>query len=303
MSFRSGQSGSVVRKGQMWCGRYYVDIAGQQERRRASVPLGSVHSMKKPEAKRKLRKILEELGLNEDSHLERISTSARTFLEEAAWWRDNRLVMFKPSCQEAMGSHLDKYLLPRFGSLPLAAIDERRVQEFIADLIRTEYELPKGKRKLLSPKSIRNVVGVLKQVLGLKVWRDWKLTFPESPDREQRFFSPEEMRLIINEAKGVWKPLFAVLATTGLRCGEAFGLHVDDVDLTNGRIKVRRSVWNGQEVTTKSKAGVRTVDIELQSLSDSRRSILTAELPAACSILGRERRSVRATFAASCGKS
>ena len=29
-----------------------------------------------------------------------------------------RLVMFKPSCQEAMGSHLDKYVLPRFSSLP-----------------------------------------------------------------------------------------------------------------------------------------------------------------------------------------
>jgi hypothetical protein len=26
MSFRSGQSGTVVRKGQMWYGRYYDDV-------------------------------------------------------------------------------------------------------------------------------------------------------------------------------------------------------------------------------------------------------------------------------------
>src|SRR4051794_4137335 len=62
MSFRSGQSGTVVRKGQMWHGRYYVDIPGKEERRRASVPLGSVSTMKKTEAKRKLRAILQEMG-------------------------------------------------------------------------------------------------------------------------------------------------------------------------------------------------------------------------------------------------
>jgi hypothetical protein len=47
MSFRSGQSGTVVRKGQMWHGRYYVDLPGKEERRRASVSLGSVLTMKK----------------------------------------------------------------------------------------------------------------------------------------------------------------------------------------------------------------------------------------------------------------
>jgi integrase len=262
MSFRSGQSGSVVRKGQMWHGRYYVDIPNQDKRRKVSVPLGSVQSMKKPEAKRKLRTLLEEIGLNADSHLERFSANARTFKDEAAWWKENRLVTFKPSCQEAMGSHLDKYLLPRFGSLPVGAIDERRVQEFIADLIRTEYDLPKGKRRVLSPKTIRNIVGVLKQLLGVKVWRDWKLSFPESPYKEQRFFSPAEMRQIIGAVKGQWAALFATLAMTGLRAGEAFGLHVEDVDLLNAKITVRRNVWNGQELNTKTKRGNRTITLD-----------------------------------------
>src|SRR6267143_5365325 len=97
MSFRSGQSGTVVRKGQMWHGRYYVDIPGEEKRRKASVPLGSTHTMKKPEAKRKLRTLLEEMGLNEDTHLERREAGARTFASEAAWWKENRLPIFKPS--------------------------------------------------------------------------------------------------------------------------------------------------------------------------------------------------------------
>jgi integrase len=213
-------------------------------------------------AKRKLRTLLEEMGLNEDSHLERTATGARTFGSEAAWWTENRLPMFKPSCQETMGSHLEKYLLPRFGSLPLAAIDERRVQEFIADLARVEYTWPNGVEKRLSPKSIRNVVGVLKQILGEKVWREWKLALPEIPFKEQRCFSPTEMLQIINAAQGQWKVLFTMLASTGLRCGEAFGLHVEDIDLSAGRIYVRRSVWNGEEVSVKTKQGYRTVNIE-----------------------------------------
>jgi integrase len=209
--------------------------------------------MKKPEAKRKLRVLLEEMGLNEDSHLERTEAGARTFGSEAAWWRENRVPIFKASGQETMGSHLDKYLLPRFGCLPITAIDERRAQEFIADLTRTEYKWPNGVSKRLSPKSIRNIVGVLKQILGEKVWREWRLSFPELQITEQRCFSPDEMRHIVNYATGQWKVLFALLASTGLRCGEAFGLHVEDLDLKAGRIYVRRSVWNGQEVSVKTK--------------------------------------------------
>jgi len=39
------------------------------------------------------------------------------------------------------------------------------------------------------------------------------------------------MLQIVNAATGQWRVLFATLAGTGMRCGEAFGLHVEDVDL------------------------------------------------------------------------
>lgn len=226
------------------------------------MPLGSIHAMKKPEAKRKLRAHLEKMGLNDNLHLERTDARARTFGSEAAWWKENRLSLFKPSCQETMGSHLNKYLIPRFGSLPIAAIDERRVQEFIAELSRMQYTWPNGVSKKLSPKSIRNIVGVLKQVLGEKVWREWTLSLPDIPLKEQRCFSRDEMLRIVNAATGQWRVLFATLASTGLRCGEAFGLHIEDLDLTTGRIYVRRSIWNGKEGSVKTRQGYRAVNIE-----------------------------------------
>ncbi len=127
----------------------------------------------------------------------------------------------KPSCRETMGSHVDKHLLPRFGHLPIDAVDERTVQEFVADLNRTT----------LAPKSIRNIIGVLKVILGKKRWQDWNLVLPEIPEKEQRYFTEDEMRKIINAAEGQWHAVFATMAGTGLRCGEVFGLHVEDLDL------------------------------------------------------------------------
>jgi integrase len=44
-----------------------------------------------------------------------------------------------------------------------------------------------------------------------------------------------------------------------MRCGEAFGLHIEDLDLETGQICVRRSVWEGEEVSVKSKAGHRKI--------------------------------------------
>jgi len=152
-----------------------------------------------------------------------------------------------------MGQHIDKYLLPRFGNMPVTAIDERQVQEFVAALNRCGN---------LKPKSIRNVIGVLKLILGEKVWRDWNLALPEVPKMEQRFFTEDEMRMIVTQAKGQWRVLFATLAGTGLRAGEVFGLHVEDLELPHGRLRVRRSVWHGQEVSVKTKNGHRVVHIE-----------------------------------------
>lgn len=264
MSFRSGQSGNVVRKGQMWHGRFYIDLPGQGRRRRTSISLGSIHSMKKTEAKRKLRAMLEEMGLNSDQHLDRLAPACKTFAAEASWWRENVLSKFKPSCQETMGSHLDKYLIPQLGSLPIAAIDERRVQELITAVERMEYKWPNGVNRRISSKTIRNIVGVLRLVLGKKAWRDWNLKFPEeqNPDKEQRYFTQAEMIQIVRAAKGQWKVLFALLAGTGMRAGEAFGLEIEDLDLAAGLIRVRRSIWNGRAVTVKTKRAKRPIDIE-----------------------------------------
>jgi integrase len=67
---------------------------------------------------------------------------------------------------------------------------------------------------------------------------------------------------IIEAAPGQYRVLFALLASTGMRIGEAAGLHLDDLDLDNGVIYVRRSVWNRQELEPKTENAGREIDID-----------------------------------------
>lgn len=83
----------------------------------------------------------------------------------------------------------------------------------------------------------------------------------EIPEREQHYFTEDEMRQIVNSVTGQWHALFATMTGTGLCCSEVFGLHVEDLDLPSNRISVRRSIWRGKKSRSK-KSGNRTVNIE-----------------------------------------
>jgi integrase len=71
-----------------------------------------------------------------------------------------------------------------------------------------------------------------------------------------------EVEQILERAKGRYTVLFALLAGTGLRIGEALGLklgeHLSDDFST---IKVRQSVWRGSVQTPKTDNAVREIDL------------------------------------------
>lgn len=274
MSRRSGQRGHVVQKGSMWHVRFYVDLPGQEARHRKSVPIGPCtgkDKLTKPEAVRKGTEVIASIGVNTPEHLERAMqiNPVVTFGQRVEWcrryhkaWTDG-----KPSSVLSMESILTKHILPRFGSLPLDSLDETAVQEFVADLKRMTFEMrkPNGDRiktYKLSRKTILNLVGVVKLVLGKKVWITWELDLGKPDHPQQRYFTEAQLKQIIGGAEGQYRVLFALLAGTGMRIGEASGLHIADMDLDNCVIHVRRGVWNGREQAPKTINAVREIDID-----------------------------------------
>lgn len=274
MSRRSGQKGQVVKKGGMWHVRFYVDLQGQEKRQRKSVPIGPCKGkdkLTKPEADRKGTEVIASLGVNTAEHLGRAMNlnPIVTFEQRVEWcrkyhkaWTDG-----KPSSVLSMENHLTKHILPRFGHLPLDFVDETAIQEFVADLKRATFERRRKngdriKTYKLSRKTILNIVGLVKLVLGRKRWMGWELDLGKPEDPQQRYFTEDQLKQIIDAAEGQYRVLFALLAGTGMRIGEAAGLYVHDLDLDNCVISVRRAVWNGKEQSPKTKNAVREIDID-----------------------------------------
>jgi hypothetical protein len=49
---------------------------------------------------------------------------------------------------------------------------------------------------------VLNIVGVVKLVLGKKVWATWELDFGHKPEVKARYFTQDELQRIINNATG-----------------------------------------------------------------------------------------------------
>ena len=124
----------------------------------------------------------------------------------------------------------------------------------------------------LSPKSISNYVGLVKLVVGSALDKDGDQLFPRKWNHEfidlpvvgnqrQPTFAPETMTSIVQKAYGQERVLFALLAGSGLRIGEALGLEVKHLSNDCLTITVEQSCWEGDIQTPKTRNAYRQVDL------------------------------------------
>jgi integrase len=248
MSRRIGQNGTVEVRNGAYRGRWFEDVAGQSQRVKRSVVLGFVKEMRKSEARRKLRSIIEATGANSPSY---VIPSSDLFAKRVAWWEENYLCRQKPSTQRTLKYHVRKYLLPKWSRHPVDCIMAERVNEWIGELSH------------LSPMSQKHIVTTLCLILGRWFGRK-KISYASVKEEPQEAvcYTPDEMSSIISKAQGMWKVLFATAAETGARAGELYGLEVADIDFARSIIHVRRSVWEGQKQSTKSRNANRAIDVQ-----------------------------------------
>jgi integrase len=77
----------------------------------------------------------------------------------------------------------------------------------------------------------------------------------------QPSFTAETMSAIVQKADGQERVLYALLAGTGLRVGEAFGLEVKHFSNNCRTIAVEQSCWEGDVQAPKTKNAYRQVDV------------------------------------------
>jgi integrase len=258
MSKRSGQAGQVLLRNNRWIGRYYVDLPGEFKRRRRAIVLGFKRELTKPEAKLKLLRIITAEGVNTPEHLLRSLKPPKTFNHVADAWESKRLPQLKESTRYMAPKLIAKYLRPFFGHMQVAEIKTGNVNDWISGL----------QSDGLGPKTVHNLWKMFRAMMNWhaqqndEAMRKWYPILPALCHDEQRWFTQQEIGQIVHVSKGQYRVLFHVAAATGLRAGELFGLHVEDLDLQRRVIRVQRSVWRGQEVSPKTERGYRDVWID-----------------------------------------
>jgi integrase len=238
------------------------------------VIIGNIDQITRPQAERWLSKFIEEEGINDASHLARSQSPVITFGLAARGWKDHHLIVNKKrSSQRSMSCELNKHILPHLKDTPLEEI----TYPIVRSLIQT------WQREGLSRKSIKNLFGIVRAIYnfqfdemaqcGKPIVSPWlvkwkKVAPPKTVQRELPYFTVAHMAAIVNGAKTqLNRALFALAAGSGARAGELFALRVEsDVNLNERTITIRRSVFEGEENTSKSDTGdedrTRTVPLD-----------------------------------------
>ncbi len=177
---------------------------------------------------------------------------------------------------------LVRHILPALGDMPIRQLDRGRIKAFLAEKLTsglvTVDEAGKPQRpECLSRNSVRIIHGTLRSLLNAaiddrvivsnpasKLGKQLHLVVPKATRQEQiKAMTREQRQTFLKTAARVsprYYPLFAALAGTGMRLGEALGLQWEDVDVLAREIRIARSFSRGQVETPKSGHG-RTVDI------------------------------------------
>ena len=272
LSRRIGQNGNVFQHSKPWnptaptYGRFWVDLSGCPERKRRTITLGICKTQSV--ARKKLREFIEREGINSSATFAATTTPGTAFREQAEEWikkmqtRKRRPV--KPATIYQWRQALDKWVLPNIGDMALAEVGNGVLKQLIETM--TEGGL--------GPKTIVNYSQTVKMVVASAVDKngnriypvEWNHDFCELPivDKAKQYrptITEAELEQVLSNSKGRYFALFALLAGTGLRIGEALAVKDTSLSPDCRLLFVKRSIWHGNEQAPKTASAVREIDI------------------------------------------
>jgi integrase len=219
-------------------GRWTVDFRCQGKRYRKKSPINTQKGAKEFE-----RLLLQRLMQGEPltpriakSGATTTSPTCEAFLKD--WHETYAKTNNKPSVIKTKELIIRCHLSPFFGEFLVSEIGVRDLERFKG------AQLSKG----LSPKTINNQLSVLRR--ALRSAQEWDLieVVPtikwmkaRRPDFD--FLDFDEAERLFDATVSEFRAMVATALKAGLRLGELLALRQTDVDLVNGQIFVKRSVW------------------------------------------------------------
>ncbi|MBF6671533.1 site-specific integrase [Glutamicibacter sp. FBE19] len=168
-------------------------------------------------------------------------------------------VHWKASTRNAAESDIRAHLKPQWKDWTVGAVRKRDVQDWVG-------------RIDLAPRTVGTIHGrfltfmswcVEERLIGKNPAA--KVRLPKGRAREHLFLSVQQVTALADAIDEHFRPLIWLLATCGLRIGEAVELRVKDLQLDRGRIRIERSVVfvkGGPPIVGPPKSGkARTVSV------------------------------------------
>ncbi len=184
-----------------------------------------------------------------DATPEKAEPKATTFNDALKAFRAGKAVVeLKATTLRGYEETFKAYLVPRFGPGALAAIDHAAVTELDAELVKAG----------LQPSTRRNVQIALRSVLKAAVKAGALPRMPALPELPRvggKVFRPPssgEVNRVLEATTQAARLALLLASEAGLRAGEIRGLRWLDVDLAEGTLCVRQTVYRGKVDTPKS---------------------------------------------------
>lgn len=236
---RGAQGGGSIRKRPdgRWEARYTTGFdpkTGRQIQR-------SIYGKTQKEVRQKLNQVTAEIDSGD--YLEPSGMKLRDWLDS---WLADYSGDKKYSTMKHYRAACETHIKPRLGDVPLSKLNAVMVQKFYNSLSH-----PEDGEKALSPKTVKNVHGILSKAMSQAV-RNGLIKFnpcegavlPKVSKKEIRTLSNEQVKglLELADSDEVYGILLKLIVLTGLREAEAMGLTWDCVDFEKGTILVNKQL-------------------------------------------------------------
>jgi integrase len=232
--------------------QYWVDVPGEEERKRQTEMVGSVGQMTKSEAERKKLEIISKLNLNSGEYR---LPSSKIFADAVAYYRTKYAPSYlRDSTFSVADGRIRNHLEADWNNVPIDLIDIDSVNEWAAKKRKAGLSWTTIKDALRTMQGVLSAFSKEKEppfsLKALKIPETEKLQM-QIDSRDKVSFSWAEAERIAEQVSKIdtlgearrdqYTTLLLLAAGSGLRSGEILALRVNDLDFGASTIRVDES--------------------------------------------------------------